>query len=118
LRLTASDLTDRVQVFGQVVGRAAGFEPHAPPSRLENRRNCAESILSLAIGCGAKIAAGTNTVGDSDANAVLAKPTGSTAKTCKTILLANPTAPSGVYDIDPTGTRPHRTFCDMSSAGG
>ncbi|MBU1242041.1 hypothetical protein KJ612_02455 [Myxococcota bacterium] len=42
--------------------------------------------------------------------------------TCKTILLANPQAPSGVYILDPDGPAggqdPYLTWCDMTTAGG
>ncbi len=43
--------------------------------------------------------------------------TGCEPPSCKAILEANPSAPSGVYTISPTGT-PFSTFCDMSLDGG
>jgi hypothetical protein len=34
---------------------------------------------------------------------------------CKAILLAEPYTPSGPYEIDPTGSDPHLTYCDMTT---
>ncbi len=39
-------------------------------------------------------------------------------RTCKAIKAADGDAPSGVYEIDPTGGNPFEAYCDMTTEGG
>jgi hypothetical protein len=50
--------------------------------------------------------------------AFLEDPSAATGNTCADILAANPTAPSGPYTINPTGSNEIVAYCDMDTDGG
>jgi len=67
---------------------------------------------------GASVASGGDDCDDADASVFFGDGTCGVLASCEQIHLANPLAPSGLYDVDPDGAGALQVYCEMREAGG